>query len=213
LITSVSAIPATTKGLRTRRRILDAARRVFARDGYVDARMSDVAAEAGTSNGGLYRYFANKQELFAALIADLHTQLYEASGSTDAAFGKDPYESLLQANTGYLTTYWENRDVMRAFIQAAAVEPRFQQIWWEMRQRHVKRFAKAIKSVYSVSRVAGVPVEVATDAMACMVEQCAYVWFAHEDLNTRRIKARDAAQIVTHAWYATHFPDGPRRPA
>ncbi|MEA2331902.1 MAG: hypothetical protein QOH58_2040 [Thermoleophilaceae bacterium] len=205
----MSAIPATTKGLRTRRKILDAARRVFARDGYVEARMSDVAAEAGTSNGGLYRYFANKQELFAVLIADLHTQLYEASGSTEAAFADDPYESLLQANTGYLTTYWENRDVMRAFIQAAAVDPRFQRIWWDMRQRHVKRFTKAIKSAYSVSRVAGVPVEVATDAMACMVEQCAYVWFAHEELNTRRVKARDAARIVTHAWYTTHFPDGP----
>jgi AcrR family transcriptional regulator len=209
----VLATPTTVKGVRTRARILLAARRVFARDGYVETRMSDVAEEAKTSNGGLYRYFPNKQELFAALIADLHTELYEASGHTDSSFADDPYESLLQANTGYLTTYWENRDVMRAFIEAAAVDPRFRDIWWDMRRRHVKRFTKAVKTSHKLSKIGGVSVEVATDAMACMVEQCAYVWFAQEDLSSRSIKPRAAAKIVTHAWYRTYFPEGEGAPS
>jgi AcrR family transcriptional regulator len=54
------ANPTTKKGLRTRGTILEAAARVFARDGYVEARMLDIASEAGLSTGGLYRYFDNK---------------------------------------------------------------------------------------------------------------------------------------------------------
>jgi AcrR family transcriptional regulator len=53
------AIPTTRKGRRTRGKVLDAAGRVFARDGYVDARMLDIATETGLSTGGLYRYFDN----------------------------------------------------------------------------------------------------------------------------------------------------------
>ena len=76
------ATPTTKKGLRTRNKILDAAGRVFARDGYVEARMLDIATEAGLSTGGLYRYFDNKTEVFAALIADLHEEFYNYSGHT-----------------------------------------------------------------------------------------------------------------------------------
>lgn len=71
----VSAEPTTPKGRRTRDHLVGAGRTVFARDGYVNARMSDVADEADISMGGLYRYFANKEDLFAQVIADLHEAL------------------------------------------------------------------------------------------------------------------------------------------
>jgi AcrR family transcriptional regulator len=50
-----------------RGKILEAARRVFARKGMA-ATMDDVAAEAGVSHGLAYRYFANKEALFQALV-------------------------------------------------------------------------------------------------------------------------------------------------
>jgi AcrR family transcriptional regulator len=52
-----------------RARILDGARRVFARRGLA-ATMAEVAAAAGVSQGLAYRYFAGKDELFRALLAD-----------------------------------------------------------------------------------------------------------------------------------------------
>src|SRR5690606_13163514 len=60
--------PSTAKGRNTRARILSAARQVFGRDGYVGTTMSAVASEADMSLGGLYRYFRDKEDLFAALI-------------------------------------------------------------------------------------------------------------------------------------------------
>lgn len=198
--------PVTVKGRRTRERVLLAAWGVFARDGYVAARMSDIARAAGVSNGALYRYFERKEAVFAALIADLHDQLYTSSGHTDHDFAAAPYDALLDANAGYLARYYENRDVMRAFIEAATVDVRFRKIWWEMRQRHVERFVRAVSATHSISRVESLDVVMATDALACMVEQAAYVWFAHEDLNRRPVSVDEAARIVTRAWYRMFFP-------
>lgn len=48
-------------------RILEVARRVFARKGLM-ATMDDIADEAGVSHGLAYRYFANKEAIFSALV-------------------------------------------------------------------------------------------------------------------------------------------------
>lgn len=49
-------------------RLLDAAGRVFARDGVYTAKVNDVAAEAGCSRGTLYRYFADGDALRVAFV-------------------------------------------------------------------------------------------------------------------------------------------------
>jgi AcrR family transcriptional regulator len=51
-----------------RKQILDGARLVFMKLGFDAASMNDVTREAGVSKGTLYVYFANKEELFTALI-------------------------------------------------------------------------------------------------------------------------------------------------
>jgi AcrR family transcriptional regulator len=55
--------------------VLDAAVRVFARDGFKSARMSDVAREAGLSEAALYRYVDGKEGLF--VLAIRHALLLE----------------------------------------------------------------------------------------------------------------------------------------
>jgi AcrR family transcriptional regulator len=52
-------------------RILGAAASVFARRGYSEARMDDVAEEAGVSKGGLYLHFPSKDALFDGLVGYL----------------------------------------------------------------------------------------------------------------------------------------------
>jgi len=51
-----------------RAQILEAAIQVFARKGFDQARMDDLAAEAGLSKGALYWYFKSKDEIILALI-------------------------------------------------------------------------------------------------------------------------------------------------
>lgn len=55
--------PATAKGEETRQRIVDAALRLFERDGYTKTTMRAIAGEAGVSVGNAYYYFPSKEHL------------------------------------------------------------------------------------------------------------------------------------------------------
>ena len=197
--------PTTPKGQRTRQTILDAASKVFTRDGYVDARMSDVADQAGLSLGGLYRYFENKEDLFANVIRDLHEELFRRSRSS-TPIAEDPETALFEANLGYLQHYRANSGVLRAFIEATTVEDRFTTIWWTMRERHVARFVHAVEDDDRVQLDGLDPATVAR-AMASLVEQTAYTTFAHAALNTAPVDVSTVASVVTRAWYRSFYSD------
>jgi AcrR family transcriptional regulator len=53
-----------------RKQILDGARRVFIDMGFDAASMNDITREAGVSKGTIYVYFANKEELFEAIVEE-----------------------------------------------------------------------------------------------------------------------------------------------
>jgi TetR/AcrR family transcriptional regulator, cholesterol catabolism regulator len=59
-----------SKGDRTRRRVLDAAAAVFAREGIVAASMGDVAAAVGMKAGSLYFHFPSKDALVSEVVRE-----------------------------------------------------------------------------------------------------------------------------------------------
>lgn len=61
-----------------REQILDGAWNVFRKLGFDAASMNDITREAGVSKGTIYVYFANKEDLFAALIDRHRTRFAEA---------------------------------------------------------------------------------------------------------------------------------------
>jgi AcrR family transcriptional regulator len=198
--------PPTPKGQRTRAQQLTAARRVFGRSGYVTFRMGDVAAEAGVSMGALYRYFENKDDVFLSLIGDIHEELFTASRARGVDFGTQPYEALLNANKGYLEHYSNNRDVMRAFVEATTVDERYRKMWWWMRERHIDRFVTLLANKHGITQVNGTDVRYTVEALASLTEQSAYCWFAQEQLNKSAIPHDTAAEVITRAWYNAFFP-------
>jgi AcrR family transcriptional regulator len=56
--------PATGKGHTRRVELLLAARRVFERKGFVDARVADIVEEARVAQGTFYTYFDDKDAIF-----------------------------------------------------------------------------------------------------------------------------------------------------
>ena len=71
--------------------VLAAAVRVFARDGYRSAHMSDVAREAGLSEAALYRYVDGKEDLFVLSIR--HALLLEPLPEEDDPAGAYPLKA------------------------------------------------------------------------------------------------------------------------
>src|SRR2546423_13809501 len=66
---------ATSKSMRTRSRLLEAAVEAFAGTGYAQSTMDDIANRAGVAHGTVYRYFANKEAVLYALLAERLTAL------------------------------------------------------------------------------------------------------------------------------------------
>ena len=61
-----------------RRQILDAAVRVFARTGYHDSRVGDIARDAGVAYGLVYHYFQSKDEVLEAVFREAWGMLLAA---------------------------------------------------------------------------------------------------------------------------------------
>jgi len=87
-------MPKITEARRDERRqqILDAALRCFARDGFHATTTADIVREAGVSQGSLYLYFANKDDIVVALADDRHQG--EAFLSALAQRESDPIRGL-----------------------------------------------------------------------------------------------------------------------
>lgn len=198
--------PSTPKGKATLARILESGKAVFGESGYVSMRMSDLADRAKLSMGALYRYFDNKDDVFLAIIHDIHNELYAASRTNEReTFKVSPYDAILESNKGYLTHYRSHRKVMRSFIEATMVDQRYHDMWWFMRESHISRVAAALERDHHITEINGLQARVTLEALASMTEQSAFVWFAQPEATKDLISVNDAARIVSKIWYQAIF--------
>ncbi|ENX36191.1 hypothetical protein F889_00349 [Acinetobacter colistiniresistens] len=61
----------------TRIKLIEVARRAFAKYGYADTSMDKLTAEAGLTRGALYHHFGDKRGLFAAVVDQIDSQMAE----------------------------------------------------------------------------------------------------------------------------------------
>ena len=109
-----------------------AAIRVFDRVGYLNAKITDITAEAGRATGSFYQHFESKEKLLAALLADLL-----AEGDAGALLdGHSDDFSDRAAIRFHIQQYWavyrRHRTVIESLRQAAIVDPQFDQVQQEM---------------------------------------------------------------------------------
>jgi AcrR family transcriptional regulator len=83
-----------------REEILNAAQRCFARSGFHRASMQEICAEAQISPGGLYRYFASKEDIIAAIAERDRADVAAQFRAIDQA--PDFFQGLAEAARYYL---------------------------------------------------------------------------------------------------------------
>jgi TetR/AcrR family fatty acid metabolism transcriptional regulator len=98
-----------------RRMILDAAVRVFARQGFHHCRVSDVADEAGVAYGLVYHYFDSKEEILNTLFLERWQVMLDAIAEIDA---RDlPSRDKLRSVAGFIIdSYRHDPDLMKVII-------------------------------------------------------------------------------------------------
>jgi AcrR family transcriptional regulator len=102
------------KKAESRRRILESAREVFFRDGFMAANLDEVADKAGVAKGTLYRYFESKAELYVAVLGH-NGAIFEEKMRATIRPGVPPAEQLRHTARWYFDHYLQNRDYFQIF--------------------------------------------------------------------------------------------------
>jgi AcrR family transcriptional regulator len=79
----------------TRERILNAAAEAFARHGYSDVTLLEIAELMGMTKGAIYFHFKNKEALAVAVAENFYNHMSASSGSV-VALGLEPLESAVE---------------------------------------------------------------------------------------------------------------------
>src|ERR1700745_1695500 len=130
--------PATERGLRTRAALVAAARKVFERDGYLDARLIDITRAAKCSAGTFYTYFSSKQEIFAAVLEVAQEDMLHP-GMSHVAAEDDPAAVIEASNRAYLKAYKRNATLMGLLEQVAHIAPEFRELRTSRSNAFVRR--------------------------------------------------------------------------
>jgi len=109
--------------------ILDAAAHVFARKGYDAANISDICKRARISNGALYKYFKNKEDLFATTLSRVG-ELFESMEVQYGAIRKSVYDVLL--------------DILKDVIDVTSKHPDYIALYLELGSPSMRHFSQLL---------------------------------------------------------------------
>jgi AcrR family transcriptional regulator len=98
-----------------RRNILDAAIRVFARQGFHSTRVSDIADEAGVAYGLVYHYFDSKDEVLNELFTERWSLLLAAIDEADRS-AESPRTKLAAVAAFIVDSYSHEPELMKVII-------------------------------------------------------------------------------------------------
>ncbi len=109
------------RGQRTVRKLLDAGIQVFGAKGYHAARVDDIVKVAKTSHGTFYLYFANKEDLFRALVLDVADEM---SALVDSIGELTPDEAGYDMLRDWLARFAESAPAVRSRSSERGPRPR-----------------------------------------------------------------------------------------
>jgi TetR/AcrR family fatty acid metabolism transcriptional regulator len=111
----MASATAAEGGIDKRRVILDAAVRVFARQGFHTCRVSDIADEAGVAYGLVYHYFSSKDQILDTLFLERWDVMLAAISEADAS-PRPPREKLAAIAGFIIESYRHDPELMKVII-------------------------------------------------------------------------------------------------
>lgn len=167
----------STRGLRTRKRLLEAAERVFGDVGFHEASIVKITEAAGVSQGTFYLYFASKKEIFDDLVRDLNRRVRRAM-SQAAAGGNGRLDSELRGFRAYFGFTKEHSALYRIVRQAEFVSPEMLQFHYG---RIVEGYSAALREAIASGEIAPADPEVTAWALMAMGELIGMRWVLWSD--------------------------------
>jgi AcrR family transcriptional regulator len=117
----------STKGERTRRRLMDSALELLAEVGFHDLKTTEIARHASMAAGVFYTYFSDKNEIVLALMDEMIAR--NTAIVLNAPHEDDHYQAVLSANRAYVSLFANGRGLNRAIGQIVDALPEARAAW------------------------------------------------------------------------------------
>ncbi|HEY5332264.1 MAG TPA: TetR/AcrR family transcriptional regulator [Solirubrobacterales bacterium] len=194
--TAERTAPRSRRGLRTQGALVAAARTIFERDGYLDARISDISKEAGVSSGSFYTYFDSKEEVFAAVVESVQEDMLHPH--VRERLGDDDVPALIDAaNREYLHSYKRNARLMALFEQVAQIDGDFRELRRKRGDAFATRNATLIRRLQEEGKAdPSIDPRITAHALSAMVGRMAYLVFVLGE----RIPFEDLVGTLNKLW-------------
>jgi AcrR family transcriptional regulator len=204
--------PRSRKGAETRARLVDAAKKVFERDGFLNARILDIAEAAGLKHGSFYHYFESKEQVFRE-VAEAQEQRLTAAPDADhraAAKPSSARDRIRAANRNYLERYRDEARLMGVIEQVSRYDDHVNAARMSTQRHFADRAEKAIRRLQSEGLAdERVNPRVAADALGAMVARFAELWLVQ---GYRTYSFDEAVEQLTLLWAnAIGLKDEPAR--
>jgi AcrR family transcriptional regulator len=170
--------PRSRKGMQTRARLLDAAKIVFERDGFLDARIADIAEAAKLAIGSFYHYFDSKEQIFREIAQLQEARLTAPDPSAAEHSDADsPWERIRQANRRYLMRYRDEAALMGVIEQVSRYDEHVNTARFATMKHFVERAERVIHGLQEQGLAdPRLDPPFAADALGAMVARFAELW-------------------------------------
>ena len=196
----------TAKGRQTQAAIEQAARKLFAERGFHGTTLADITSAAGKSAAVFYRYFADKEDLLAALAESFLHDVVTPSGSSlhlpDSPDDDDAF--FTSVVTGYWNMFKQNIGIMIAVAQLAATQQRFAAVQNEFRRFGMDIVAASVRRAQQHGYASDLNPEHIAAAIALLFENFTTVIVGPSELGVE-ISDEDAIATLSTVWKKTLY--------
>jgi AcrR family transcriptional regulator len=199
-MTDTVGAPRSRKGAATRARLLGAAKTVFERDGFLNARIQDIAETAGLRHGSFYHYFASKEQVFREVARAQEERLTAPADDAADRVDRDTsaVERIRRANRRYLARYRDEARLMGVIEQVSRYDDDVNAARMATMKHFGERAEKAIERLQRDGFAdARVNPSLAADALGAMVARFAELWLVH---GYREYDFDEAVEQLTLLW-------------
>ena len=177
----------------TRGALIRAARDLFGERGYNDVGTEEIVAKAGVTRGALYHQFADKRDLFRAVLEDLEQDVVNRLGEQVVAKASGPGAALLAAMGAWLDACEEPEVQQIMLIDAPGVLG--WQEWREMGQRHaIGETMALLEAAMDEGAIARQPVRPLAHVVVGALDEAVLYVAAAEDRAKARAEMTDVLQ-------------------
>jgi len=207
--------PRSRKGTITRARLLDAAKQIFERDGYLEARVTDIAEAAGVSHGSFYHYFESKEVVFREVAEALQERLSShsvaESGLLDGGSHATMRHRIHESTRAYLEGYRDEARIMGVVELVSRHDHEVSAARFARETYYTRQTEDAIRNLQRRGLVdPSLDPRVAACALSAMVTRFAEMWFVQGLFDCGFDSGVD--QLTSLCMNALQLEDRPPRP-